>query len=219
MHGRVHGELPVEAGIYPAGTPYDAFDAPLMVWTVAAMMDSAEVMHDLLVRKLTDREREALWQDYRRFAELFGTPSETLPATYPAFREYFATELAATENHLTEQAHYVGWFSSFAIPSPTLRGPLLAAHNLLVRGSLPPEVRALYGLSWSRRDQRALDALTLSQRLTRRITPERFAQGENTSIFRMIAREEKRRLKAGRSTPHIAPDGSAGTAYPLARPS
>ncbi len=217
MHGRVRGTTPEAAGPYPAGTPYDAFDPALMVWTVAAMMDSAEVMHDLLVRPLSTGEREALWRDYRYLATLFGTPAEALPASYRDFREYFAAELDAPGNFLTEQARYVGWFSAFAIPSPALRGPLMGAHNLLVRGSLPPQVRALYGLTWSGPEQRAFELLTRSQRLVRPFTPRRVARGENTAIFRGIAREEARRLAAGRPTPHLRPDGSPGTSSPLAR--
>ncbi|MBO9533307.1 MAG: DUF2236 domain-containing protein [Solirubrobacteraceae bacterium] len=218
MHARVNGELPQSEGIYPAGTPYDAFDGAMMLWTVAAMMDSAEVMHDLLVRQLTGEEREALWQDYRRFALLFGTPEEVLPADYPAFRAYYEAELVAANNHLTEQAHYVGWFASFAIPSPTLKGPLLEAHNLVIRGSLPESVRALYGLEWSRRDQLRFDLICRTQRVTRRVTPEPIARGWNTKIFNGIAGEERKRLRAGRETPHIRPDGSPGTGYPLMRP-
>lgn len=218
MHARVHGEIPEQAGIYPAGTSYDAFDPSLMVWTAAAMMDSAETMYDLLVRPLTDDQREALWCDYRYFATLFGTPDDALPASYGEFREYFDAELVAAENYLTDEALYVGWFSAFAIPSPTLRGLLMDAHNLLVRGSLPPSVRALYGLSWSAREQRAFELLTRSQRLLRPLTPSRLARGRNTGTFKGIAREEARRLKAGRPTPHLRPDGSPGTESPLARP-
>ncbi|MEH3053231.1 MAG: oxygenase MpaB family protein [Patulibacter minatonensis] len=215
MHGRVHGALAEPAGIHPAGTPYDAFDPALMVWTVAAMMDSAEAMHDLLVRPLSAGEREALWQDYRRFAQLFGTPDEALPTSYPRFRDYFEAELVAADVHLTEQARYVGWFASFAIPSPTLRGPLKDAHDLIVRGSLPPAVRALYGLDWSAADQRRFGRLCRIQRITRKVTPSRLARGANTAVFKGIAAEEARRLKAGRPTPHLRPDGSAGTAHTL----
>jgi uncharacterized protein (DUF2236 family) len=215
MHRRVHGVLPEAAGIYPAGTPYDAFDASLMVWTVAAMMDSAEVMYDLLVRRLDDDERAALWRDYRAFAELFGTPRDALPASYGEFREYFAAELASPDCYLTEQARYVGWFSAFAIPSRALRGPLMSAHNLIVRGSLPPSVRERYGLSWGSREQAAFAALTGAQRLARPATPSFLARGANTATFRGIAREEARRLKSGRPTPHLRPDGSPGTRMSL----
>lgn len=217
MHSRVHGTLPEDAGIHPAGTAYDAFDPALMVWTVAAMMDSAETMHDLLVRALRRDEREALWQDYRVFAQLFGTPEGALPRDYDAFREYFAAELVADDAFLTDQAHYVGWFSSFAIPSRALRGPVLHHHNLIVRGSLPPAVRALYGLTWSRLDQLRFAAAAASSRAARKVTPTRTARGANTRIFHAIASEEARRLKRGRPTPHIKPDGSAGTDYPIAK--
>ncbi len=189
-----------------------------MLWTVAVMMDSAEVMHDLLVRRLTGDEREELWQDYRRFAQLFGTTADALPVDHAAFRAYYEAELVAAENHLTAQARYVGWFSSFAIPSPTLRGPLLEAHNLIVRGSLPPAVRELYGLGWSRREQLRFDLVCRAQRLTRPLTPASIACGANTRIFDGIAREERRRLAAGRATPHLRADGSPGTPYPLSAP-
>lgn len=213
MHERVHGELEEPAGVYPAGTAYDAFDPALMVWTVAAMMDSAEVMHDLLVRRLTSLEREALWQDYRELAVLFGTPPDALPGSYQQFRDYLARELASADVHLTPEARYVGWFAAFDIPSPLLRGPAKAAHNLIVRGSLPPEVRGLYGLDWSAADQRAFALLTRSLRLARPFTPERLARGANTSTFRGIAAEEARRLRTGRPTPHLRPDGSPGTPF------
>lgn len=215
MHSRVSGETPEAAGIHPAGTPYNAFDPALMLWTVAAMMDSAEAMHDLLVRPLKAVEREALWQDYRRFAALFGCPLEALPASYPEFREYFAAELIAPDVHLTPESRYTGWFAAFAIPSRVLRGPVLAAHNLVVLGSLPPAVRELYGLEWTSSNQRAFDALTASRRLTRRVTPGRIARGANTGTFKSIAREEARRIAAGIETPYLRPDGSPGTSYPL----
>ncbi len=218
MHERVNGTLPQDAGIHPAGTRYDAFDPALMLWTVAAMMNSAETMHDLLVRRLTRDEREALWQDYRRFAGLFGTPLEAMPSTYAAFREYFEAELIAADTALTDEARYTGWFASFAIPSRNLRGPVLAAHNLVVRGSLPPVVRDLYGLTWSRRERQVFAALTTAVRLARKVTPAHLARGTNTATFESIAREEARRLRVGQPTPHLRPDGSPGTDYPLRRP-
>jgi hypothetical protein len=86
MHERVVGELPRDAGPhYPAGTPYSAFDPDLMLWTVAVIADSAEWFYDRLVRPLTNEQREGLWQDYLRFAELFKMPRSSAPATH---REY-----------------------------------------------------------------------------------------------------------------------------------
>src|SRR5437660_10912512 len=64
LHQGVVGELSEPAGALPAGTRYSALDPALMLWTVAVMADSAQSIFELLVRRLTDGEREALWQDY-----------------------------------------------------------------------------------------------------------------------------------------------------------
>lgn len=216
MHRRVHGEIREAAGPYPAGTRYDAFDPALMLWTVACIADAALTMHELLVRRLSPEERELLWADYRRFAELFGMERSTLPAAYGEFREYVDQEITAHTSYLTDEARYAGWFSSFAIPSPTLRGPLMGAHNLVVRGSLPPSVRELYGLPWTTADGMAFAALTRSVRAARRAQPAALAVGANTGVFTQIRNEERRRQAAGRPIAHLRPDGTPGTDYPLA---
>src|SRR5437764_9008525 len=82
LHERVKGTLPKDAGVAPKGTPYSAMDPELMLWTVAVIADSAQTFYELLVRRLSDGEREALWQDYIRFAELFGMPREVAPPSY-----------------------------------------------------------------------------------------------------------------------------------------
>ena len=80
LHEQVRGTLPQDAGATPAGSPYSALDPALMLWTVAVIADSAQCFYELLVRRLDDREREALWQEYLRFGELFGMPRDAYPA-------------------------------------------------------------------------------------------------------------------------------------------
>ena len=60
-----------------------------MLWTVAVIADSAEWFYERLVRRMSDSEREALWRDYVRFAELFGMPAQSAPATYGDFRAWY----------------------------------------------------------------------------------------------------------------------------------
>src|ERR671937_1433329 len=95
LHERVRGVIPQDAGPFPAGTPYSAFDPELMLWTVAVIADSAQVFYELFVRRLSDQEREALWQDYIRFGELFGMPRDAAPRTYPEFRAFWHERLAS----------------------------------------------------------------------------------------------------------------------------
>ncbi len=80
LHTSVQGSLPEDAGVFPAGTPYSALDPELMLWTVAVMADSAQCFFELLVRRLSDGEREAFWEDYLRFGDLFGMPRGGLPS-------------------------------------------------------------------------------------------------------------------------------------------
>src|SRR5436305_12582616 len=101
LHHRVRGELPEDAGPVRAGTPYSAFDPELMLWTVAVIADSAVCFYELFVRRLSDTEREALWQDYIHFAELFGMPREVAPPTHRAFRSYYEQKLSSDEVFLT----------------------------------------------------------------------------------------------------------------------
>src|SRR5437764_8953521 len=120
LHDQVRGTLPEDAGPFPAGTPYSAFDPGLMLWTVAVIADSAQCFYELLVRRLSDGEREALWQDYIRFADLFGMPRSAAPQSYSEFRGYWRSKLASDEMFLTEEARYLGYATAFEIPLPRL---------------------------------------------------------------------------------------------------
>ena len=89
-----------------------------MLWTVAVIADSAQFFYELFIRRLNAEEREALWQDYVRFAELFGMPRAAAPATYDDFRAYWRRKLASDELHLTDEARYIGYATAFEIPFP-----------------------------------------------------------------------------------------------------
>ena len=193
LHERVRGELPADAGRFEAGTPYSAMDPELMLWTVGVMMDSAETFYDLLVRRLEPAEREALWQDYLRFAELFGMPREAAPATYAGFRSYWDDRIASDELHLTSEARETGFATAFEIPMPAIYGPLSRVHNMIMLGSLPPRVREIYGLSWATAQQLAFDAAVTAVRTSRPLVPKRVRRGRNGDSFELVARTERAR--------------------------
>lgn len=201
MHERVRGELTQAAGPTPAGTPYSAFDPSLMLWTMAVIADSGRYFYELLVRSLDDGERDALWRDYVRFAELFGMPRSEAPATYAEFREYFDGEIAGDRAHLTEMARYIGHATAFEIPLPPLRRLGKPLHNLVVLGSLPSRVRELYGLRWTPVHAAGFAATAAAVRAARPLTPARMRRGRNTEHFRLVARTERHRIERGRPTP------------------
>ena len=201
LHQDVHGELPAAAGPVAAGTPYSAFDPELMLWTVAVIADSAQYFYELFVARLTPAEREALWRDYVRFGELFGMPPEAAPASYPEFRAWWDAELASDRVHLTDEARYVGSAIMFEIPVPASRRLAMQVHNLVMLGSLPPRVRELYGLRWTRAQAAAHRAVVGGLRATRPLSPEAARVGRNTRSFDLVAVTERERIARGEAVP------------------
>ena len=205
MHERVIGKLPEDAGPhYPAGTPYSAFDPELMLWTVAVIADSAEWFYDRLVRPLTDDQREALWQDYLRFGELFKMPRSSAPPTHREFREWFERQLVGSDLHLTEEARYMGYASAFEIPMPSNRRLGKRMHDLVMLGSLPGRVRELYGLRYTRAQARTCAAVLTGGRFARMLAPRSLTHGSCIPEFEMVAATEQRRIERGQPTPQLA---------------
>jgi uncharacterized protein (DUF2236 family) len=205
MHERVLGELPEDAGPhYPAGTSYSALDPQLMVWTVAVIADSAQWFYERLVRPLSDAEREALWQDYLRFGELFKLPRAAMPATHAAYRAWYAEQLAGEDLHLTVQARYMGHASAFEIPMPSRNQPAKRVHDLLMLGSLPPRVRELYDLRYTPAQTAACTAALATGRLARLLAPHSLTRGSCIPEFEMVAETELRRIQRGQPTPQLA---------------
>jgi uncharacterized protein (DUF2236 family) len=204
LHDNVVGELPEDAGATPAGTPYSAYDPELMLWTMAVIADSAPRFYELFVAELSDSEREALWQDYVRFAELFGMPRTAAPPTWRDFRAWWHETLASDRMHLTPTARYVGYATAFEIPLPAYYAPAKRVHDLVMLGSLPPRVRELYGLSWSRAQELAFRGTVEAMRRSRPFVPRRVRQGANAEAYELVARTERRRIERGEPTPQVA---------------
>ncbi|HEY1457302.1 MAG TPA: oxygenase MpaB family protein [Solirubrobacteraceae bacterium] len=204
MHERVRGTLPQDAGpSYPAGTPYSAFDPELMLWTVAVIADSAEWFHDHLVRPLSVGEREALWQDYLRFAELFGMALDRAPQSHHEFRCWYEHQLAGEDLHLTDEARYMGYVSAFQIPMPATQLLAKRVHDLLMLGSLPPRIRELYGLSFTPAHAAACAAAMSAARLGRPLVPSSLRRGSCVREFERVAATERRRIERGQPTPQL----------------
>ena len=72
MHKRVRGKIREDVGPYPAGTPYAADDADLLLWVLFTLVDSGIVVYDKYVRSMSDAEQAAYWEDYKVVGELFG---------------------------------------------------------------------------------------------------------------------------------------------------
>src|SRR5690606_557752 len=103
--------------------------------------------------------------------ELFGMPRDAAPPTYADWRAWWDEQLAGDDLYLTPEARVVGSFTAFQIPLPLHLQGAKRVHDFLMLGSLPPRVRELYGLPWSRARQVAWEALVRAVRAGRLLLP------------------------------------------------
>ncbi len=200
MHERVRGELDRDEGTFPAGTPYDAFDPELMLWTMAMLADSSRVAFETLVRPLTRGEREGLWADWVRFGTLFGMPAEVAPTSALAFDRWMAGWYSSGRMHLTEEARAVGRSIATAMPVPLVMAPGVQVTNLCVVGMLPREVRRLYALLWTPAHEAAFRATALAARRARGVVPKAVRIGDNRALHARVIRTERAVIARGGRT-------------------
>lgn len=200
MHTRVNGTLDRDEGRFPAGTPYDAFDPELMLWTMAMLADSSRVAFETLVRPLSADEREALWQDWIRFGELFGMPRSVAPPTATAFEEWMHAQIEGPDFHVTDEARVVGRAIATDMPVPLTMRLGITGTNLVVAGMLPARVRRAFGLRWSPAHEAAFRSLAAGVRASQRVVPDHVRLGRNTGLFRLVAATERRIIAGGGRT-------------------
>lgn len=206
LHERVKGTLPEAAGVHAAGTSYSAFDPELMLWTLAVIADSGRAMYETMVRPLSEGEREALWQDYVRFGELFGLPRSEVPASYREFRDWWEGKLSSPDLQATEHGLEMAPLVAFKQPVPLPARGNLATQNLIVKGTLPPRVREIFEIRWTPFHERAFGTITASHRRAHRAFPRQVRRGRNDVFFEIVTDREHRR--SGTPTPELS--GRAG---------
>jgi uncharacterized protein (DUF2236 family) len=199
LHARIEGELSEAAGAHPAGAAYSAFDPELMLWTLAVIADSGRAMYEAMVRPLSESEREALWQDYVRFGELFKLPASEVPGSYPEFRHWFDAKLASPDLHATPHALEMAPLVAFKQPVPAAARGNIATQNLIIKGTLPPRVREIFGIRWGRGHERTFRAVTAAHRRARPAFPRQVRRGRNGMFFDVVSQTEHKR--GGTATP------------------
>jgi uncharacterized protein (DUF2236 family) len=201
LHERVEGELPEAAGAHPAGSRYSAFDPELMLWTLAVIADSGRAMYETMVRRLSGEELESLWQDYVRFGELFGLPRDAVPAGHREFAAWFEGKLASPDLHATAHALEMAPLVAFRQPVPSAARGNLALQNHIIKGTLPPRVREIFGIRWSRAHEASFQAIARAHRGARPAFPRIVRRGRNDVFFDTVVRNERRR--GGTPTPRF----------------
>jgi uncharacterized protein (DUF2236 family) len=207
LHGTIKGKLPEAAGAHPAGTAYSAFDPELMLWTLAVIADSGREMYETLVRPLDPDERERLWQDYVRFGELFDLPPSEVPASHIEFKSWFDGKLAEPDLQATEHGLAMAPLVAFRQPVPATARGNLVVQNHIIKGTLPPRVRQIFGIGWSRAHEASFHAIAAAHRRAHHAFPRRMRRGRNDVFFDVVTKAERRR--GGTVTPELSARVSA----------
>ncbi|KAA1416834.1 DUF2236 domain-containing protein [Nocardioides humilatus] len=210
-HTTVRGTMQVDGGAaHPKGASYDAADPGLMWWTAAFSLDSVEHMYDAMVRRMTNDEREDLFHGFVTWAELFGMPRSAAPASYQAFRITFDTWLHSEEPRLVDEARLIGrsiaGTSGYHLPLRQVTSPALAT---VVQGSLPPVVRAHYGIGWNALDEARWQAVSRASRIAHSRVPLVAStpplRGRSAEFYKVVQRSEKALIaRGGTSIPGIS---------------
>jgi uncharacterized protein (DUF2236 family) len=203
LHESIKGKLPEAAGAHAAGTSYSALDPELMLWTLSVIADSGREMYETLVRPLSDAEREDLWQDYVRFGELFDLPRSEVPGSYREFKVWWEERLASPDLQATEHALEMAPLVALRQPVPAAARGNLAIQNHIIKGTLPPRVRQIFGIRWSGGHERSFQAIAAAHRRVRRLFPRPMRRGRNDVFFDVVTQAERRR--GGTVTPQLHP--------------
>lgn len=144
MHGRVRGKTKESAGPFPAGTEYRGDSPALLRWILAAFVDSSYLAYERYVRPLSPDEREELWQQWVRVAEIFGLRADQWPSSYDVHRRYVAAMLESGQLIVTPAARELSREIILNPPLPPAMLPIKLLINQLTIDSLPAELRKQY---------------------------------------------------------------------------
>ena len=147
MHRRVRGRTREAAGPFPAGTPYRADDPELLMWILYTLVDSALVVYGMYVRRLSDAEQAALWEDYKVIGRLFGLRRRDMPDTLADLRDYGREMLESGALVVTDWARTRAREIVLDPPVSVAARPLLETVNFITIALLPAPIRAQYRFS------------------------------------------------------------------------
>lgn len=191
QHKHVHGHLPINAGRFVQGTPYDARDPELLLWVHATLVDTLLLGYSTFIGPLTPVEEERYYQESRGVAHLLGLLPEHMPESIDDLKHYVYQMVHSDHLAPTLQARELAMQTLFPPVSGAFR-PLMHLNLYITTALLPQPVREIYGFEWSKRQQRAFN---LSARNLRFVLPRLPAQLRELPITRRMMRGEAR--KAG----------------------
>ncbi len=169
IHTRVHGVITEDVGAFARGTPYAANDVDALLWVFATLMHTVVQVVERLIRPLRALERDAYYQDSKRFAYLFGIPDERLPSDWPAFDAYVQSMLASEVICVGEPARQMARF--LFTPPKRSQAVLMQWGQAMTASLLPQRLRRQYGLRYGAAERAMVATSTAALRPMLRVLP------------------------------------------------
>ena len=145
QHARVSGKIKEATGSYPAGTPYRADQADLLLWVLFTLVDSSVVIYRKYVGRMSREQEAAFWDDYRVVGSLFGLADSDMPVTLDDLDDYRREMLEGDVLHVTDWARKRARSIVLEPPVPWPVRPLLETVNFITVTLLPERIRREYG--------------------------------------------------------------------------
>ncbi|MBA3949763.1 MAG: serine hydrolase, partial [Acidobacteria bacterium] len=162
IHDRVNGRT-------TSGT-YSAHDPHLLRWVHATLIESILLTYELLVGALTAEERDAYCAEAAIMEPLLGMPAGWLPRDSASLDAYVRGMHAGGSLIVYDTSRTLARAVLFP-PMWRALWPVFRALQMLTLGTLPPGIRAAYGLEWGARDGKALARWVRGLRWARRLLP------------------------------------------------
>jgi uncharacterized protein (DUF2236 family) len=138
------------------GPGYSAFDPDLQLWVAATLYRGAIDVHELFVGPVPAGARETLYREAWAYGRTLQVDDACWPADVDAFDRWWAQRRDAfhVEPQVRDYLHAVQRGGR----TPWYLRLLLPMQRFATAGLLPPDVRALFGLPWTARDERRWQA-------------------------------------------------------------
>jgi uncharacterized protein (DUF2236 family) len=184
-HLLVHGELPLDAGVFSQGTRFDARDPELLLWVHATLVDTWLLCYNLFIGSLTDVEQDRYYQESKEVAHLLGLLPDKMPNRIIDLRQYVDDMVHSEFLVATPQSRQLAHQLLFP-PAPTIFRLLMHLNLQITSALLPQPIREIYGLEWNNRRQTIFD---FSARGMRTIIPRLPVYFRELPITRRLMKE------------------------------
>lgn len=167
VHARIRGIDEV------TGLAYDALDPELLLYVHACLVDSALLFEELTVGMLDAAGRQRFHEEQMLAAELVKVPRGIIPPTVPALRAYLDGVYASGITRVTDAASKVADLF-YHPPKEAEWRPALRGVSRLAFATLPPSMRAQYGITLGPAKRAAMAATFPMVRAARPLLPPKY---------------------------------------------